>query len=227
MEKFEETNQEFKRHVSILERSIEEHKQLLRTREKELEQIKDEFEHTMLNSTPLDPNCAKQDTEISVLRIENTSLNEELRLIRENLTHYHEEQRRARNDFNATLNLIQDSNSDICLNSDNNNNSNEILQTCIVQHVIDDTENLKLNDSLWFPLVQDGFTYEFNDPSNNQKKYKLMKAYSKQQQVLLNQLQAHVKFYESIFEQRYLPAIQYSTTSDIIDNNSQCNKDSL
>ncbi|CAF4383615.1 unnamed protein product, partial [Adineta steineri] len=112
-------------------------------------------------------------------------------------------------------------------NSDNNNNSNEILQTCIVQHVIDDTENLKLNDSIWFPLVQDGFTYEFNDSSNNQKKYKLMKAYSKQQQVLLNQLQAHVKFYESIFEQRYLPAIQYSTTSDIIDNNSQCNKDSL
>ncbi|CAF3693774.1 unnamed protein product [Adineta steineri] len=227
LEKFEETNQEFKRHVSILERSIEEHKQLLRTREKELEQIKDEFEHTMLNSTPLNSNCAKQDTEISVLRMENASLNEELRLIRENLTHYHEEQRRARNDFNATLNLIQDSNSDICLNSDNNNNSNEILQTCIVQHVIDDTENLKLNDSLWFPLVQDGFTYEFNDPSNNQKKYKLMKAYSKQQQVLLNQLQAHVKFYESIFEQRYLPAIQYSTTSDIIDNDTQCNKDSL
>jgi predicted RNase H-like nuclease (RuvC/YqgF family) len=53
LEKFEETHQEFKRHISLLERSIEEHKRLVRKREKELEQIKTDFEHKMLNVSSL------------------------------------------------------------------------------------------------------------------------------------------------------------------------------
>jgi predicted RNase H-like nuclease (RuvC/YqgF family) len=53
LEKFEEANQEYKRHISLLERSIEEHKRLVRKREKELEQVKNEFEHNMLNASSL------------------------------------------------------------------------------------------------------------------------------------------------------------------------------
>ncbi len=37
----------------MLERSIDEHKRLVRKREKELEQIKNEFEHNILNSSSL------------------------------------------------------------------------------------------------------------------------------------------------------------------------------
>jgi phage shock protein A len=51
--RYEETNQECQRHSSILERSIEEHKRLVRKREKELEQVKNEFEHNVLNASSL------------------------------------------------------------------------------------------------------------------------------------------------------------------------------
>jgi predicted RNase H-like nuclease (RuvC/YqgF family) len=51
--KFEEINQEFKRHTSMLERSIDEHKRLVRKREKELDQVKNEFDHTVLNTSSL------------------------------------------------------------------------------------------------------------------------------------------------------------------------------
>lgn len=48
MQKFDEINQELKQHISLLERAIEEHKRLVRKREKELEQMKDDFElHTL------------------------------------------------------------------------------------------------------------------------------------------------------------------------------------
>jgi predicted RNase H-like nuclease (RuvC/YqgF family) len=53
LEKFEEANQEYKRHISVLERSIEEHKRLIRKREKELEQMRKEFEHNTLNASSL------------------------------------------------------------------------------------------------------------------------------------------------------------------------------
>jgi len=46
-------NEEYKRHISMLERSIEEHKRLVRKREKELEQIKNEFEHNVLNASSI------------------------------------------------------------------------------------------------------------------------------------------------------------------------------
>jgi hypothetical protein len=45
---------------------------------------------------------------MSVLRIENASLNEELRLMRENVNRCHEEQRRLRKDCDQALNFIQD-----------------------------------------------------------------------------------------------------------------------
>ena len=46
-------NQEFKRHVSTLERSNDEHKRLVRKREKELDQMKTEFEQNMTSVTGL------------------------------------------------------------------------------------------------------------------------------------------------------------------------------
>ena len=53
MEKLEEMNQEFKRHVSSLDRSNDEHKRLARKREKELEQVTHEFEHNVKNASTL------------------------------------------------------------------------------------------------------------------------------------------------------------------------------
>ncbi|CAF4777209.1 unnamed protein product, partial [Rotaria sp. Silwood2] len=102
-----------KTHISLLERSIEEHKRLIRKREKELEQIKNEFEHNILNVSSLSNKCTKQDAEMSVLRIENASLNEELRLMRENVNRCHEQQRRLRKDCDQALSFIQDEISDI------------------------------------------------------------------------------------------------------------------
>ncbi|CAF4352358.1 unnamed protein product [Rotaria sp. Silwood2] len=113
LQKFEEINQELKTHISLLERSIEEHKRLIRKREKELEQIKNEFEHNILNVSSLSNKCTKQDAEMSVLRIENASLNEELRLMRENVNRCHEQQRRLRKDCDQALSFIQDEISDI------------------------------------------------------------------------------------------------------------------
>ncbi|CAF4993733.1 unnamed protein product [Rotaria sp. Silwood1] len=99
MQKLEEINQELKLHISLLERSIEEHKHLIRKREKELEQVKNEFEHNIFNVSSLSNKCTKQDVEMSILRIENASLNEELRLMRENINHCQEQQRRLRKNY--------------------------------------------------------------------------------------------------------------------------------
>ncbi|CAF5109189.1 unnamed protein product, partial [Rotaria sp. Silwood1] len=71
LQKFEEINQELKVHISLLERSIEEHKRLVRKREKELEQMRNEFEHNILNVSSLSNKCTQQDAEMSILRIEN------------------------------------------------------------------------------------------------------------------------------------------------------------
>ena len=46
-------NQEYKRHISILERSIDEHKRLVRKREKETEQIKNDLENNVLDTSAL------------------------------------------------------------------------------------------------------------------------------------------------------------------------------
>lgn len=46
-------NQELKRHLSTLERSNEEHKRLVRKREKEVDQMKLEFEQNITNATSL------------------------------------------------------------------------------------------------------------------------------------------------------------------------------
>jgi len=46
-------NQELKQHITILERSNDEHKRLTRRREKEFEQIKNEYENTVQNSSAL------------------------------------------------------------------------------------------------------------------------------------------------------------------------------
>ncbi|CAF3911189.1 unnamed protein product [Rotaria sp. Silwood1] len=99
LQKLEEINQELKLHISLLERSIEKHKRLIRKREKELEQVKNEFEHNIFNVSSLSNKCTKQDVEMSILRIENASLNEELRLLRENINHCQEQQRRLRKDY--------------------------------------------------------------------------------------------------------------------------------
>ncbi|CAF4067543.1 unnamed protein product, partial [Rotaria sordida] len=217
LQKLEEINQELILHISLLERSIEEHKRLIRKREKELEQVKNEFEHKILNVSSLSNKCTKQDAEMSILRIENASLNEELRLMRENVNHCQEQQRRLRKDCDQALTFIQDEIPDICLSSlndeNNNNNHNGKLQTYVMQYVTDNRENLKIDNTLWFPFVQN-ITYDHEDFQGNRKKYKLMKAYSKQQQLLLNKLEAHVQFYESIFEKTCLPAIEYSKTTE-------------
>ena len=46
-------NQELKRHMSIVERSNDEHKRLLRKREKEFGQVKNEFEINLKNTSSL------------------------------------------------------------------------------------------------------------------------------------------------------------------------------
>jgi len=46
-------NQELKQHITLLERSNDEHKRLSRRREKEFEQIKNEYENTLQNSSSL------------------------------------------------------------------------------------------------------------------------------------------------------------------------------
>ncbi len=46
-------NEELKQHISILERSNDEHKRVTRKREKELDQIKNEFEHNIKNASSL------------------------------------------------------------------------------------------------------------------------------------------------------------------------------
>ena len=46
-------NQELKRHISLLERSNDEHKRSSRKREKELDQVKNEIEHNLKSSSSL------------------------------------------------------------------------------------------------------------------------------------------------------------------------------
>lgn len=52
--------------------------------------------------------CNKQEAELNALRSENSSLNEELKLMRENVNRCQEEQRRLRKDCDQALNLIHD-----------------------------------------------------------------------------------------------------------------------
>jgi hypothetical protein len=126
LEKIEEINQELKQHISTLERSNEEHKRLVRKRDKELEQIKTELEHNIKNASLFNHKVfflflffnniylsysfqyTKQDLELNTLRNENLSLNEELKLMRENVNHCQEEQRRLRKDCDQALNFIHD-----------------------------------------------------------------------------------------------------------------------
>ncbi len=58
------------------------------------------------------------------------------------------------------------------LNDENNNNRNEISQACVVQHMKIERENLKTNNTLWFPFVRD-FTYDSDDCQSDHKKYKV------------------------------------------------------
>lgn len=50
---------------------------------------------------------------MSILRIENASLNEELNLLRENVSHCHEQQRRLRKDCDQALNFVPNGISDM------------------------------------------------------------------------------------------------------------------
>ncbi|UJR13437.1 hypothetical protein I4U23_000451 [Adineta vaga] len=195
MEKFEETSQEFQRHIFVLEQSIEEHKHSIRKLEKELEDI-------TLNSSSNSTICTKHGTEISFLRMENASLNEQIRFIQENS---HRSQ---------SLHFLSNGISDICINDVNNN---ETSQSCIVPNVMNEQDNVKQKEALWFPFVQH-LACNLNDQLSSQKKYKLMKAYSKQQQFLLNQLEAQIQFYESIFQQHCLPAIECLPSSSELHN---------
>ena len=50
----------------------------------------------------------KQDAELNALRVENATLNEDLKLMRENVNRCQEEQRRLRKDCDQALNFIHD-----------------------------------------------------------------------------------------------------------------------
>ncbi len=63
------------------------------------------------NSNNIDPfffQCTKQDAELNVLRLENASLTEELKLMKGNVERCQEEQRRLRKDCDQALNFIND-----------------------------------------------------------------------------------------------------------------------
>ncbi|CAF0725433.1 unnamed protein product [Rotaria sordida] len=230
-EKIEEMNQELKRHISMLERTNDESKRVIRKREKELEQIKNEFEYNMKNISSLSTKCTKQDAELNVLRLENASLSKELKLMRENVHRCEEEQRRLRKDCDQALNFIHDGIPELCLdNGISNNNRNGTLQEhlkkipSLMQQLTGDRENLKTKNALLVQFVH-GLSHDLNDCQSSQKKYKLLKAHSKQQQLLLNQLETHVRFYESVFKEKgFFPTIEYSSGStvasapDVIDN---------
>lgn len=53
LDKFDEINQDLKRHLSVLEKSNEEHKKLIRKRDKELENVRNELEQHISNSVAL------------------------------------------------------------------------------------------------------------------------------------------------------------------------------
>ncbi|CAF1429218.1 unnamed protein product, partial [Adineta ricciae] len=182
IEQFEETSQEFQRHIVALEQSIKEQKLVIRKLENELEE-------TAINSSANNTVCAKHDTEIDFLRMENASLTEQLRLIQENLHPSH------------SGSFLSNGISDVCFN-----------------HVNGSDPSNEGNEKTLLPLVHD-LTFGLNDHLNSHKKYKLMKAYSKQQQFLLNQLEAQVHFYESIFQQRCLPAIECSSICEVLNDN--------
>ncbi|CAF4784013.1 unnamed protein product, partial [Rotaria sp. Silwood1] len=221
-EKIEEMNQELKRRISILERSNDEYKRLIRKREKEHEQIKNEYENNIKNISSLNNKCTKQDAELNILRLENAALTEELKLMRENVDRCEQEQRRLRKDCDQALNFIHDGIPELCLDDGiTNNNRNGTLQEhlkkipSLMQQLTGDRENLKTKNALLVQFVR-GLTYDLNDCQSSQKKYKLLKAHSKQQQLLLNQLEAHVRFYESVFKEKgFFPTIEYSSGSTV------------
>ncbi|CAF0728780.1 unnamed protein product [Adineta steineri] len=228
-EKVEEMNQELKRHISLLERSNEEYKRLARKREHEVEQVKSEFETNVKNASTLNNKCTKQDAELNVLRLENASLNEELKLMRENVVRCQEEQKRLRKDCDQALNFIHEGIPELCLDdSDTNSRSGSLHDNLkkiptLMQQLTGDRDNLKTKNALLQQFVR-GLSYDLNGCQNGQKKYKMLKAHSKQQQVLLNQLEAHVRFYESVFKEKgFFPAIEYqsggavASAPDVID----------
>lgn len=82
-----------------------------------------------------------------------------------------------------------------------------------MQQLTGDRENLKTKNALLLQFVR-GLTTDLNDCQSSQKKYKLLKAHSKQQQLLLNQLETHVRFYESAFKEKgFFPSIEYSSNA--------------
>ncbi|CAF3804598.1 unnamed protein product, partial [Rotaria magnacalcarata] len=235
-ENVEELNQELKRHISVIERSNDEHKRVLRKRDKELEQVKNDFEQNLKNATILNNKCTKQEAELNILRLENSSLSEELKLMRENVSRCEDEQRRLRKDCDQALNFIHDGIPELCLDEGiHDHNRNGALQEhlkkipSLMQQLTGDRENLKTKNQLLLQFVH-GLSYDLNDCQSGQKKYKLLKAHSKQQQLLLNQLESHVRFYESVFKEKgFFPTIEYASGStvasapDVIDKtNSMC-----
>ncbi|CAM2700904.1 unnamed protein product [Rotaria socialis] len=235
-ENAEELNQELKRHISVIERSNDEHKRVLRKRDKELEQVKNDFEQNLKNATILNNKCTKQEAELNILHLENSSLSEELKLMRENVNRCEDEQRRLRKDCDQALNFIHDGIPELCLDEGiHDHNRNGALQEhlkkipSLMQQLTGDRENLKTKNQLLLQFVH-GLSYDLNDCQSGQKKYKLLKAHSKQQQLLLNQLESHVRFYESVFKEKgFFPTIEYASGStvasapDVIDKaNSMC-----
>ncbi|CAF5147918.1 unnamed protein product, partial [Rotaria magnacalcarata] len=84
-----------------------------------------------------------------------------------------------------------------------------------MQQLTGDRENLKTKNQLLLQFVH-GLSYDLNDCQSGQKKYKLLKAHSKQQQLLLNQLESHVRFYESVFKEKgFFPTIEYASGSTV------------
>ncbi|CAF4478322.1 unnamed protein product [Didymodactylos carnosus] len=108
IQKFEEMDHELKRHITMLEKSLDEHKSIVRKREKELEQLKNDYDNNAKNYTSVANKCSKQDAEMNILRMENSSLTEELKLMRDNVQKCHEEQRRLRKDCDQALHYIHD-----------------------------------------------------------------------------------------------------------------------
>ncbi|CAF1568878.1 unnamed protein product, partial [Didymodactylos carnosus] len=108
IQKFEEVVHELKRHMILLEKALDEHKRIARKREKELEQVNNDYDDHTKSSALIMSKCSKQETEINILKMENSSLTEELKLMRDNVQKCQEDQRRLRKDCDQALNYIHD-----------------------------------------------------------------------------------------------------------------------
>ncbi|CAF0922423.1 unnamed protein product [Adineta ricciae] len=228
-DKVEEMNQELKRHIALLERSNDEYKRLSRKRDHELEQVKNELESSIKSTTILNTKCAKQDAELTGLRQENASLTEEVKLMRENMSRCQEEQKRLRKDCDQALNFIHEGIPELCVDDSDSNGRNGSLHEnlkripALMQQLTGDRDNLKSKNAVLQQFVR-GLSTDLNGCQSGQKKYKMLKAHSKQQQLLLNQLETHVRFYESVFKEKgFFPSIEYpgnapvASAPDVID----------